>query len=461
MMKDIFSDISKLRRIIIIISIILVLIIITIVAISLSQKEAEWQEEKKILDQGNTPPSSFEKNIVTDHSTFFSVGDAIQKYLNSISFNLEEISSEPVRGSKKLNAATLYAQDQGITDGDSKKEAIYNFLNPEYISKNDISVSNVLEKVYNNDKVKFIPLKMYELLGNNKTQYSVYGIMQGIDEDKQEQVYFIVEVDKRNASFYITPVKFDEYQDVNEIPLTGKDENIELNKNNYFSFSIMEENDIAQKYFTYYKSMMLESPETAYEMLEEEYRNKRFGSLDEFKDYIVKNQEEIESYLAKEYEVNALEDATEYVCQDQYKHSYIFKVSAVMQFQVKLDTYTIESEETKQKYQMANERRKVEMNVDKWIQMLNHRDYKAAYQVLDESFKSQYFQDLNSFELYMREKFPLYYGINLSDFSNEAGVYIQKILMTDITAKMKNPLHENIIMKLTDEGFVMSFKILS
>lgn len=460
-MKNIFNDISKLKRIIIIVSIILVLIIIIMLAISLFQKEAEWQEEKKILDQGNTPPSSFEKEIVTDHSTFFSVGDAIQKYLNSISFNLEEISSEPVRGSKKLNAATLYAQDQGITDGDSKKEAIFNFLDPKYISDNNISVSNVLDKVYNNGKVEFIPLKMYELLGNNKTQYAVYGIMQNINGEEQEEAYFVVSVDKRNTSFCITPVNFEEYQDVNEIPLEGKDENIELNKNNYFSFSIMEENDIAQKYFTYYKSMMLENPETAYEMLEEEYRNKRFGSLDEFKNYVTKNEEEIESYLAKEYEVNVLEDATEYVCQDQYKHSYIFKVSAVMQFQVKLDTYTIESEETKQKYQMANERRKVEMNVDKWIQMLNHRDYKAAYQVLDESFKSKHFQDLNRFEEYMRSRFPLYYGITLSDFSNEAGVYIQKILMTDITAKMKNPLHENIIMKLTDEGFVMSFRILS
>ena len=165
--------------------------------------------------------------------------------------------------------------------------------------------------------------------------------------------------------------------------------------------------------------------------------------------------------MAKEYIVNSLEDGTEYICQDQYKHSYIFKVSAVMQFKVKLDTYTIESEETKQRYQAANERRKVEMNVDKWIQMLNHRDYKAAYNVLDEGFKAQYFQDLNSFEEYIRNKFPYYYGINLSDFSNEAGFYIQKILMTDITAKIKMTIPETIIMKLTEEGFIMSFRVLS
>lgn len=456
-MKNIINDISKLKRIIIIISIILVIIIILIVAISLFQKEAEWQEEKKILDQGNTPPSSFEKKIVTDHSTFFSVGDAIQKYLNSISFNLEEISSKPVRGSKKLNAATLYAQDQGIVDEESKKEAIYNFLNPKYISDNAISVSNVLDKVYNNEKVEFIPLKMYELLGNIKSQYAVYGIMQNMNSKDQKQVYFIVDVDKINNSFYITPIDFQKYQDVDEIPLETKDENIELNKNNLFSFSIMQENEIAQKYFTYYKDLMLENPEMAYEMLEEEYRNKRFGNVDEFKNYITKNQEEIKSYLAKEYIVNSLEDGTEYICQDQYKHSYIFKVSAVMQFKVKLDTYTIESEETKQRYQAANERRKVEMNVDKWIQMLNHRDYKAAYNVLDENYRAVNFPTLELFEEYMRRIFPYYYGINLSDFSTEAGLYIQRILLTDITAKIKIVIDETIIMKLTDEGFIMSF----
>ena len=460
-MKNIFKDISYLKRLIIIVSIVLVLVIIIMIVISLFQKEAEWQEEKKILDQGNTSPSSFEKEIVKDHSTFFSVGDAIQKYLNSVSFNLEEISTEPVRGSKMPNAATLYAQNQGITDENSKKQAIYNFLDPNYISQKNITTDNILEKIENKGKVEFIPLEMYQLLGNYKTQYAVYGQLQNIETQEQEQVYFVVDVDKTNSTFYITPIDFAQYPNVADIPLDDEDTSIEKNDNNYFSYTIMQENDIAQKYFTYYKKLMQDNPDMAYLLLEEEYRNKRFGSVEEFKKYVSNNQEDIEGYLAKEYEANYLEDGTEYICQDQYKHTYIFKVSAVMQFQVKLDTYTIESEETKQKYQGAEERRKVEMNIDKWIQMLNCRDYKAAYNVLDESFRSQYFSNVDDFESYMRNTFPYYYGVNLSDFSSEAGVYIQKIFLTDITAKMKISLHETIIMKLTDDGFVMSFRILN
>ena len=318
-----------------------------------------------------------------------------------------------------------------------------------------------MEKVPNNGKVEFTPLEMYQLLGNYRTQYAVYGEMKNMETEEKTQCYFIVDVDKTNSSFYITPVEFSKYANVKDIPLSDEDTTIELNDNNYFSYTVMQENDIMLKYFSYYKKLMQENPDMAYLLLDEEYRNKRFGSVEEFKNYVSKNQEDIQTYVAKEYEVNNLEDGTEYICQDQYKHSYIFKVSAVMQFQVKLDTYTIESDEVKQRYQNADERRKVEMNVDKWIQMLNYRDYKAAYAVLDESFKSQYFQTVEWFEEYMRGKFPYYYGLNLSDYSNEAGLYIQKILLTDITAKIKMTVPETIVMKLTDDGFVMSFRVLS
>ena len=454
------KKISLLKKAIIIISCI-ILIIIIIFIIMLYQKETTLPGDKEILERGNHAPTSFEKEIVTDHSTFFSVGDAIQDYLNSISFNIEDISLQPVRGSKMPNAATLYAQDEGITDEKSKRQAIYNFLNPKYISQNGITTENVLEKVPNNGKVEFTPLEMYQLLGNYRTQYAVYGEMENMETEEKTQSYFIVDVDKTNSSFYITPVEFSKYANVKDIPLSDEDTSIELNDNNYFSYTVMQENDIMLKYFSYYKRLMQENPDMAYLLLDEEYRNKRFGSVEEFKNYVSKNQEEIQTYVAKEYEVNNLEDGTEYICQDQYKHSYIFKVSAVMQFQVKLDTYTIESEEVKQRYQNADERRKVEMNVDKWIQMLNYRDYKAAYAVLDESFKAQYFQTVEWFEEYMRGKFPYYYGLNLSDYSNEAGLYIQKILLTDITAKIKMTVPETIVMKLTDDGFVMSFRVLS
>lgn len=449
----------KVKRMIIFISILIVLIIILMIGITLFQKEEERQEEIEILDKGNFIPTSYEKTIVTDHSTFFSVAECVQKYLDGLSLNVNEISSTPVPGTKMRSATTIYAENQDITDEESKKEAIYNFLSASYIEQNHITKDNVLDKIEDKEQVELIPLKMYELLGNYKTQYALYGKIKSTD--KEQEVYYIINVDKTNNAFNITPVERNKYDDVNDIPLGEKDEPIEQNKNNIFSYKIMQENEIAQKYFTYYKKLMQEDPEAAYNLLDEEYRNKRFCSLEEFKTYVDKNKEEIKNYLAKEYEANKIAERTEYICKDQYQHYYTYDVTAVMQFTVKLDNYTVESEEIKQKYEGANEKRKVQMNADKWILMLNNKDYKAAYEVLDESFREQYFGTVEKFEEYMRGRFPEYYGLTFSDFSEEAGVYIQKILLTDIRAKQDFVLPETIIMKLTDDGFKMSFRILN
>lgn len=446
---------------IILISIFIVCILIFMIGITLFQKKEEEQEQKEILDQGNRVPTSYEKEILTEHSTFFSVADCIQKYFNNLSLNTEEISSTPVPGSKMRSATTIYAENQDITDEDSKKEAVYNLLNTNYVEQNHITNNNILDKIEDKEQVEFIPMKMYQKLGNYKSQYAVYGKTKEIESQEEKEVYFIVNVDKTNEAFNIIPVDYNQYEDVNDIPLKEKDEPIEQNKNNLFSYRIMQENEIAQKYFTYYKKLMQENPDMAYDLLNEEYRNKRFGSVEEFKNYIHNNQEEIKGYLAREYEANQIENGTEYICMDQYQHYYIFEVTAVMQFTVKLDNYTVESEEVKQKYETATEKRKVEMNVDKWILMLNYRDYHAAYEVLDETFREQYFEDEGKFETYMRRRFPDYYGLNLSNYSEEAGVSIQEILLTDVRAKKAMVLPETIIMKLTDDGFKMSFRILS
>ena len=206
---------------------------------------------------------------------------------------------------------------------------------------------------------------------------------------------------------------------------------------------------------------MLNDPEKAYEMLDEEYKNKRFGNLETFKNYVDNNREDIESYVIKEYGINKLLDGTEYICQDQYDHAYTFKETSIMKFSAKLDNYTIESEETKQKYKEAKEQKKVAMNIDKWISMLNNKDYKAAYGVLDETFRNQYFESVDDFEQYMKDIFPAYMGVELMEYSKESGLNIQKVILYGYTGDKSWSKPETIIMQLSDEGFKMSFRILN
>ena len=97
--------------------------------------------------------------------------------------------------------------------------------------------------------------------------------------------------------------------------------------------------------------------------------------------------------------------------------------------------------------------------------MLNNRDYNAAYNVLDETFKQNNFGSMEKFEEYMREKLPLHYKIDFGKFSNQGQNYVQEITLTDITSEGTDldstTVTKTIIMKIDEnsEDFVMSFDI--
>ena len=60
----------------------------------------------------------------------------------------------------------------------------------------------------------------------------------------------------------------------------------------------------------------------------------------------------------------------------------------------------------------------------------------------------------------MREKFPLHYELEFGEYSNEADIGIQKIVLTDITGEDSTIIENTIIMQLEDDyNFVMSFEI--
>ena len=214
------------------------------------------------------------------------------------------------------------------------------------------------------------------------------------------------------------------------------------------------------KHMQDYKNELNNNEEEAYYLLDKEYRDKRFASLEEYKEYRKKMKEEIGEESFSKYLVNYYENCTEYVCKDKYGNMYIFTEEYPMQYRLKLDTYTIPTEKFKTEYNKSDDQNKMMLNIDKWIQMLNNRDYSAAYEVLDETFRNNNFGSEEIFEQYMREKFPLHYELEFGEYSNEADIGIQKIVLTDITGEDSTIIENTIIMQLEDDyNFVMSFEI--
>ena len=129
-----------------------------------------------------------------------------------------------------------------------------------------------------------------------------------------------------------------------------------------------------------------------------------------------------------------------------------------MEFTMELDTYTIPTEQFKKTYRTANQQKRVMMNIDKWIQMLNNRDYTSAYKVLNETFRNNNFGSEEKFVAYMKEKYPLHYKIEFSSFSEEGSAYVQSIKLKEIGSENAEGKALDIIMKLKEDiDFEMSF----
>ena len=102
--------------------------------------------------------------------------------------------------------------------------------------------------------------------------------------------------------------------------------------------------------------------------------------------------------------LNTYDEYSEYVCRDKYQNLYIFRAKNPLDYTVLLDTYTITTDNFKTTYDKSSEEYKVAMNIDKWIQMINSRDYTSAYNCLDETFRNNNFGSEEAFEKYMKEK---------------------------------------------------------
>ena len=193
---------------------------------------------------------------------------------------------------------------------------------------------------------------------------------------------------------------------------------------------------------------------------DEEYKKKRFGELEQLMDFVNKNKEELNGVEPSQYLVEFDDNAKKYVILDQYQNTYEFYETATMVYKVRLDTYTIMPDNFKETYDSSNEQQKVAMNIDKWVQMLNTRDYTNAYNVVDETFRNNNWGSEEAFEQYMRELLPLHYDVEYTTYSNENSTYVQTINLTDITGETDETINLNIIMQLKDNyEFVMSFSV--
>ena len=256
------------------------------------------------------------------------------------------------------------------------------------------------------EQLLVVPINMKGISTGNVKTYVVQGIALNFEYELKKEFNIIVNMDYNNRTFSIEPT-LEKYEEINTASKISEIKENE-NKNNRYSTTGVNVENIVKDYINNLKRMMLAKPELVYDRLDVEYKNKRFGTLDKFKEYVEKNVEEIRSIYIDKYLVNTFEDYSQYIGTDKYNNMYIFNEKDPLNYTVLLDTYTINSDKFKKTYDEADNKYRVKMNIDKWIKMINNRDYETAYKCLDETFRNNNFASEEEFEKYMREKFPLH-----------------------------------------------------
>lgn len=432
------------KKIPIIICVIIILIIAILACIVAINKTKTDNVNNIAVENTNTK----EIQNVTDRNKFYTVSNCVSQYLNEINKN-----------NTRYYGTTEEGKYGKVVEEEYIKQNIYNLLSKEYIDKNNITIDNVYNHIDNIvEQVIFTPIKMNSVSGSKIEKYIVYGFVGNLDYKFIKEIYIVINLDIENQTFSIEPINY-KYTNIDEIIIKNNNTNIQKNDGNTYRNIELNQNDIAKEYIDVYKKMALQVPEIAYQFLDEEYRDKRFGGIEAYKKYIEKNKNNIKQIIVDKYKTTNMNGYKQYVLIDQYDNYYIIKEKSVMQYSVILDTYTIDLPEYTEKYNNSGEKQKVAFCIDRFMKAIKDDNYMFAYEKLSEGFKSNYFKTEQNFETYIKQHLSNKYNLAYIAFNNEGNIYTYTVKLTN-SNNDANPIQKTFIVKLKEgTDFELSFNV--
>lgn len=433
---------EKLKKIILILLIIIVIIIICIVSMKFHKKNDDIQEVEDTEDKLYVDT---ELQSINDINMYAIIENIVNSYIDYNSNN--------------------------------ENEKIISMIDDKYIKDNNITTDNVKDKI---EEIKGSPLVLInnitqQNISNNKTIYNIsydlvkdksleendglrYESFYNTNEETttEENCRININIDSEQQIFSIVPGKMEQ-----------SDFSIKKNEYNTYKYIVLNSQKQAEMYIQNFENNLRYKIKESYNKLDEEYKKKRFGSLEKYQQYMNENEKYFLNFELNKYKEENNDNYTEYICIDQYGNYYIFKDKGVMDYTVMLDTYTIDSDEFNNKYNNGSEQLKVGMNLEKIFQALNRKDYNYIYEKLDNNFKQSNFSTLTDFETYAKNTFFDINKIEYGEFEEKSGVYVYKISLSDATessdeetANEEKKVTKNFIIKLEDNNnFKMAFNV--
>lgn len=200
-------------------------------------------------------------------------------------------------------------------------EAVYNSLDKDYVSKNNISESNVFSVLNMKRGAKFVICNVQYLENENITAFRVRGI--DVFNQGSANRYYVVKVDFLNGVFSI-------------YPMDKNPENVELTNtinsagDNVFANINLTEEEEAKEYLINFKYQALYNSEGLFNNFDKQL----WSSYDEFKSFIAGFKF---SEVVKDYSVMYNNDNTVYTVTDSNDNRLVFTVVSAMDYSVRIN----------------------------------------------------------------------------------------------------------------------------
>ena len=407
--------------------------------IKIVEKEIVQTEKERIL-----------LKQMNEMSEYLSVKRSLEKYISEINTNNSKYFI--------YNSVGDYVKTATVKEISAN---IYNLFSEEYIRKNNINASNAYKFVYEIDNQSlFTPVKVKKICtGEFVTTYAVYGVIQNLDYELITEEYLILNISEINSAFSIEKLNTKEEL---ENYVAKEIENIFENENNTYKISKNNHESIIKDYNSDLKRLMLGCPEVFYNnILDSEYRDKRFGNINNFKDYVKELEDDIKQINIEQYRfIEDDNDCITYIVADQHEKLYIYKQNRdIWDYSVFLDDYTVILDLEKERYKEYDKIDKSGNYLRTFINMINTKDYEKAYLCLDETFKQSNFKTIEEFKKYLEDNI---YDINLFEMEDsDAKIYEYYVFECKIiNAKDKNQSKKvTFVVKPGEEDFDISFSI--
>lgn len=436
---------KKIKFLIILVSIIILIISLLLLIL----------DTKKEL---SIEPNGVKNNVITSNSNNNEQNNNSTNIITEEFINTMEKEEQKLKEYSKVNSTETYYTIESLINTyinsifNKDYNSLYNITSQEYIKSNNVNVNNI--KDYNRaikEEENFIAKDMYWIEGKNIQTYSVYGEVWNEHNTKiLKEEYYIVELDMGNETFAITPCINKKYNNIKDVKIFRSEGTIEKNDYNTFVYSDITEEKLAKKYFSYINNCMLYYPNKIYNVLEKEYRDKRFINEDNFNEYVKEKKFYIYRSILNKYKKIKTEDKDVFSLIDNYNNHYILNQTNPMEFTLFLDDYTIKVENFTQKYQKLDESQKYAYHLDLFKKMINSRDYNGIYNTLDNAFKSNNFSNVSELKKYIKNNFYNYNIIEVEDVEKKDKYKIFDCVIQNQENKLETKKIK-IIIKLENE----------